>query len=375
MKIVQMISGPGVNGAVIQCFMLCKALHDRGHEVIVVGRPATWIESQCQNAGIPFVHSSFQRWPLDEFRRMAAWLKQFDPDVVHTHNTRAQLFGTLIKAFVRVPVVATAHHTKIHFYWRFNDFVIANSELTYRIEQRWNLVPKKRIKMIRCLVDDVHAQPDKLMDRDLWRSQQGFTQQDQVIGIVGDVVKRKNHLMLVEAMPAVLEKCPQAKVAIIGNDHHDYTKLVRAEIDRLGLGDAIRFTGYHDDIGSMMRALDLLVACPIDEPFGLTPPEAMAASKPVVASKVGGLIESVADGKTGFLVPNQDRAALADSIVKVLSNDELAKSMGNAGRARYLEMFDNEQNVSEYEQIYRDVCQKVLRRSPASHAQSQKRAA
>ncbi len=375
MKIVQLISGFGVNGAIIQCLRLAEGLAKRGHDVTLVGRSNSWIQSQLPGTGVKFRNSDLQRWPFHDLKAMARWIEAERVDIVHTHNTSGQIFGAMLKMFTKVPVIATAHHTKMHAYWMLKDFVIANSDHTRGIEINWNRVRPRNVETVRALIDHAPIPHNAEKLRDQWRAAHGFSPADKVIGIVGDVCPRKNHLLLLKAMPEILRKVPNAKVAVIGNRCPKYIVKVNARIKKLGLNDAIRFIDFQLDIPNMMRAIDLLVACPTQEAFGLTPPEAMAAFKPVVATRVGGLIESVVDGETGYLVPSNNAAELSSAVSKVLGNDDLAEQMGVAGRARFLEMFDNYRNVIRHEEIYTDVARRVLCREVAKPVSLPKRTA
>lgn len=362
MKIVQLISGFGVNGAIIQCLRLAEGLARRGHDVTLVGRESSWIQSQLAGTGIKFRGSDLKRWPFHDLKAMARWIEQERIDIVHTHNTSGQIFGMMLKMFTKVPVIATAHHNKLHAYWMMKDFVIANSDHTRGIEINWNRVSPRNIETIRALIDHAPIPKNSQQRRDQWRHEHGFTEHDKLIGIVGDVCPRKNHLLLLKALPEILRRVPRAKVAVIGNRCPIYIKRVHRRLDQLGLHNQFRFIDFQYDIPNVMRAIDLLVACPKQEAFGLTPPEAMAAFKPVVATRVGGLIESVVDGETGYLVPSNNAAALSSAVANVLENDDLAEQMGVAGRARFLEMFDNHRNVIRHEEIYTDVARRVLSR-------------
>jgi len=375
MKIVQLISGTGVNGAIIQCLRLAEGLAKRGHDVTLVGNEDSWIHQQLAGTQVKFHESSLRRWPMHDLKAMAKWVERERIDIVHTHNTSGQIFGMLLKMFTKVPVVATAHHTKLHAYWMMKDFVIANSDHTRGIEINWNRVRPQNIETVRALIDHAPIPQNAEVLRDRWRAENGFTPEDKVIGIVGDVCPRKNHLLLVNAMHSIVRRIPNAKVAVIGNRFPAYMLKINARIKKLGLQKHFHFVDFQFDIPNMMRAIDLLVACPTQEAFGLTPPEAMAAFKPVVATKVGGLIESVVDGETGYLVPSNHADALHKAVVKVLENDDLAEQMGMAGRARFLEMFDNYRNVIRHEEIYTDVARRVLRRDVSKPVSLPKRTA
>lgn len=362
MKVMHIISGFGVNGAIIQCLRLAIALSERGHEVTLVGREGSWIQEQVERTNVRFLPSRLKRWPLKDLREIAKWVQSQQIDIVHTHNTSAQIFGLMLKGFTKVPVVATAHHTKMHAYWAMKDFVIANSDHTRNVEVTWNRVRRRNVETVRALID--HAPiPHNSEELALkWRAENGFTPEDKLMAIVGDVCPRKNHLLLLKAMPEILRRVPQAKVAVVGNRCPIYIKQVRSQVVRMGLKKEFRFIDFQDDIPAVMRAIDLLVACPTQEAFGLTPPEAMAAYKPVVATRVGGLVESVEDGVTGRLVRSKDAPALAAAISDVLSDDQLALQYGQAGRSRFLDMFDNARNVMRHEEIYAKIIGRVMKR-------------
>ena len=91
-----------------------------------------------------------------------------------------------------------------------------------------------------------------------------------------------------------------------------------------------------------------------EEPFGLVPLEAMACAVPVIATRSGGLIESVLDGETGFLIPKEDAALLADRLTVLLERPDLAESMGKAGRRHVEEHFDRRRMASEVDALYRE---------------------
>lgn len=366
MKILQIISGFGVNGAIIQCLRLAVAQAQRGHEVTLVGRDDSWIQRQLEGTGVHFMPSRLKRWPLHDLREMARWIETEQVDIVHTHNTSAQIFGLMLKLFTKIPVVATAHHTKMHAYWAMKDFVIANSDHTRQMELTWNRVRPKNVETVRALIDHAPIPENSEELRQQWRTENGFSSTDKLVGIVGDVCPRKNHLLLLKALPEVLRQVPEAKVAVVGNRCPIYIKQVRSQVKRMGLKQEFRFINFQADIPAVMRAIDLLVACPTQEAFGLTPPEAMAVGKPVVATRIGGLVESVAHGVNGLLVPSQNAAALSQAIIQVLSDDQLAQQFGAAGQARFQEMFDNERNVIRHEEIYSDVIRRVMKREVAS---------
>jgi glycosyltransferase involved in cell wall biosynthesis len=143
---------------------------------------------------------------------------------------------------------------------------------------------------------------------------------------------------------------PEALFVIAG-DGPDRNELER-HANELGVAGQVQFLGYREDIPELLAASDLFVLPSLYEALGLSVIEAMAAAKPVVASAVGGLKESVVDGVTGLLVPPKDPESLAAAIRRVLSDHTLATSFGEAGRTRAIQFFSAEAMVSGVTQVY-----------------------
>jgi glycosyltransferase involved in cell wall biosynthesis len=143
---------------------------------------------------------------------------------------------------------------------------------------------------------------------------------------------------------------PEALFLIAG-DGPDRNELERLA-DKLGIQGQVQFLGYREDIPELLVASDLFVLPSLYEALGLAAIEAMAAGKPVVASAVGGLRESVVDGVTGLLVPPKDPESLAAAIRRVLSDRALATSLGEVGRTRAIQFFSAKAMVSGVTQVY-----------------------
>jgi len=121
------------------------------------------------------------------------------------------------------------------------------------------------------------------------------------------------------------------------------------------VAEHVRFEGFCEDVPRLLGELDLLVLPSLWEGFGLVLLEAMAAGRPVVASAVGPIPEVVADGETGLLVPPEDPAALADAIVRVLLDADLAARLGGAGRRRVERFFGIERMVAQTDAVYQEL--------------------
>lgn len=170
------------------------------------------------------------------------------------------------------------------------------------------------------------------------RAELGLDQRDEVVVLVGQKVPWKGHDLLLDAIARLTPRRPRLRVVLIGADlfgeHPDHAARLAALASGPALAGRVLELGYRTDIPDLLAAADLLVCPSRGEPFGRVLLEAMAASKPVVATVPGGARDIVSDGRTGRLVPQDDPAALAAAIEAVLADPVGAAAMGRAGRAR-----------------------------------------
>jgi glycosyltransferase involved in cell wall biosynthesis len=138
---------------------------------------------------------------------------------------------------------------------------------------------------------------------------------------------------------------------VFAGDGSHKTQLQRL-VQTLGLREEVSFVGFVKDVPKFLSSIDVLVLPSLHEGLGVAALEGMAAGKPVVATRVGGLAESVVGGETGFLVPPEDGAALANAIEKLVADPSMARAMGRKGAARVLDNFTIEQMTSQNEAYY-----------------------
>jgi glycosyltransferase involved in cell wall biosynthesis len=143
---------------------------------------------------------------------------------------------------------------------------------------------------------------------------------------------------------------PSAHLLIVGEGTERDS--LEAQAASLGLGESVIFTGRRDDVPAVTAALDVAVLPSYREAQGLSILEAMALSRPVVASAVGGIPEMIEHGRTGLLVPPRDPDALAESIIRLLTDHPYADTLGRAGKDLVHERFCVELMVRAVETIY-----------------------
>ncbi|BAY17996.1 group 1 glycosyl transferase [Anabaenopsis circularis NIES-21] len=172
------------------------------------------------------------------------------------------------------------------------------------------------------------------------REKLGLPSQGALIGIVGRLQRWKGMHVLVQAMPKVLQKYPDAHCVLIGGKHDlepDYEEFLKSEIANLGLQEKIIMPGLQRNIPEWVQAMDVFVHASDKEPFGIVIIEAMALGKPVIAGDAGGPTEIITDGINGLLTPYGDSEALAIAILRYLDEQDFAQNVALAARQRALD--------------------------------------
>jgi glycosyltransferase involved in cell wall biosynthesis len=204
-------------------------------------------------------------------------------------------------------------------------------------EAQRQLRPERSIIVVYPAVDLSAFDPDSLPTPVEARRQLGLPENGPLIGMVGRLQRWKGMHTLIQAMPQILERYPEARAVIVGGRHElepDYEDELRRLINWLGLQDRVWLTGFQTDIPRWMRAMDVVVHASDREPFGVVVLEAMALGKPVVAGAEGGPREIITEGVDGLLAPYEDVETLARQIRRYLDDPDFARRVGEAARRR-----------------------------------------
>jgi glycosyltransferase involved in cell wall biosynthesis len=212
-------------------------------------------------------------------------------------------------------------------------------------------LPEEKLQRIYCATDtQVEKEyPSRLRD-DL-----NISVDTPVVGSTGVWRPNKGFTYFIAACELVTRSQPLAHFLLGGKAYSPdaafaTTIWVRGQF--LRAGNCLDFTGYQEDVGRFLSALDIFVLPSDCEAFGLVAVEAMARGIPVVATAAGGVPEIVVHGETGYLVPPRNPEAMAAAILKLLSDPLRAMQMGESGKARVRRLFEQRNMVREYEALY-----------------------
>ncbi len=322
---------------------------------------------EFQKRGIA-VHLLRARHQLDlgALGQLTKLLRDGQFDVVHSHLFRADFYACLAADRLgssRPRIVSTRHNDDRFFLHPLigilhylisgrQDMIIAISDHIARFTIARGVQDPRRVRRVYHGLQPSDADAEQ-RDRVRVREELGIPPGDFLVGNVGRLAPQKGQRHLVRAMPRLLERVPEAQAVIAGGGALEGP--LRELAASLGVSDRVHVLGPRRDVPAIMQAIDAFAMPSIWEGFGIVLLEAMAAARPVVASRVATIPEVVADEESGLLVPPGDAAALADALARIALDRPLADRLGAAGRARLQALFSLEKMVGDTESLYEEV--------------------
>ena len=283
-----------------------------------------------------------------------------DIDILHLHGYGATTFGRLAGAMRRLPTILHEHANLTDTPWfqkiadrvlePYTDIALAVSQSTAAFVHQARLVPLEKIKVVYlgAPVDEFSRArtPDEVAAA---RQALGIRPDEFAAGTVTRLHDSKGNEYLVEAARLVVERHPEARFFLAGEG--PLRPSLEAQAERLGLGDRFVFVGFVKDVATTLSAFDLSVFPSLWEGTPLTAFEALASSRPIVATDADGLTDILDPGRTAWIVPKRNAAALAERIVYAIEHPaERARLAANAGQSAHT--FDITAFVRKMERLY-----------------------
>jgi glycosyltransferase involved in cell wall biosynthesis len=283
-------------------------------------------------------------WPFIPWRvwKIARFCRRQGAALIHANDFWAAPWAVAASRLAaRLPVVASVRNCpepkRVRRYWLHRVDRIHVISRAIRADFGGFPELQNKIRLINSGVDLSRfesAQPGS------FRSSVGVGAGSFLVTQAAHVSRRKNQMMLVEALGLLKEFEPRVEVALVGGAKEDeYLASILRRAEELGVADRLHAVGFRDDMPAVYAESNLVALVSVDEGLGLVAAEGMAAGKPVVGTRVGGIPEVVVDGETGLLVEPGDAAALAGAIRKLAADPELRVRMGEGGRKRATELF------------------------------------
>jgi glycosyltransferase involved in cell wall biosynthesis len=183
-----------------------------------------------------------------------------------------------------------------------------------------------------------------------FRREMGLSDKHKLVGIVGRIFPIKNHALFLESAARIAAQEPAARFVVVGDGV--FRPNLENQARALGITDRVLFTGWRRDLPRIYADLNVLVVSSDNEGTPVSAIEAMASSRPVVATRVGGLPDLIEDRKTGRLVPHRDAEALASAVLDLLQSPHTARELGRNAQESVRQRFAVQRLLADMDHLY-----------------------
>lgn len=371
-KIVYLIGQLGLGGSERQLYLLLKYIDPKifeSHVVVFNPSPHLVLNDALQSIGIKVYQipqSCGGILPRTWF--LYRLFREIEPDIIHSWTIYDNPYAGLVGRLCRIPVRwgsvrGSIHHDGFQNLPAFLQWLSLKSvsKLTVNSESIIGELLEKRLSqeaivLIQNCVDCVP--PERIPDL----SDYGVKKDHRLIGTVGNVRRVKNQEMFIDGMSKVLLNREDVLSLIVGQsilDESDLPEKLASRIEELGLTGKVILAGFRSDVPELLHRLSVFCLTSISEGTPNVILEAMAAARPVVATRVGGIPDLVEDNVTGFLVEPGDVDGFANAVKRLLDDPALAERMGCAGQEKVKRDYSCQAITRQLEQIYKQVIERA----------------
>ena len=382
-KVLRIINRFNIGGPTYNATFLTRYMSDDFETLLVGGLPEEGESDSLhvlEEYGVqPLLIDEMKRLPnfssdRKAYKRLKQIIEEFQPDIVHTHASKAGALGRKAAYSLKVPVIVHTFHGHVfHSYFgkvktaifkaiernlaKKSTGIIAISELQKtELSKEHHICPEQKIKVIN-LGFDLHKFHENLNEKRAVIRKEFNVQEDEVaIAIVGRLAPIKNHSLFLEAMRIVASKTQKKCVAFIVGDGTE-RDTITAKIQDLGFPAHFRveMTSWIKDIGTFNAGMDIICLSSNNEGTPVSLIEAQAANIPVVTTDVGGVKDILLEGETGFVVPKNNPEIYAEKVLLLIEDEKKRKKMSQNGWTFVEEKFHYTTLVKNVEAYYREL--------------------
>ena len=350
-------------------FQAAAGLHERGHDVTIVSRPAPELEEKAHSSGIQFhglaLRSQFDLASIIALRRLVRTLQ---PDVIHVHKGVAH--AVALAATLRDRVGAFVVNRGVSFpldVWNRGKYRTDRVDRVVTVCQQIKDVIVDSGRLPPAKVDVVYAgtdvnlfHPDKHDPRS-FRREKSIPDDRYLITQVG-IRDWKGWMELIDSLADVVPRHPNAHVALIGCRSDADLQMVRDYATKRGVPWNVTAVEYRADMPNVFASSDLVVdASWAGTGITGTIREGMAMRKPVIATEAGGNRELLSSPEVGWIIPMKDRNALSQALLEVIGNRERARAVAANAREHVVRGFSKDLRITRLENLYRDIVESKRR--------------
>jgi glycosyltransferase involved in cell wall biosynthesis len=369
-KIAYLIDGLSMGGAERLMVPVLKHLspeHFYAHVCTMQIKDGNPLADEIRSLGIPVDCLNIRHLrDLDAIPRLIKYLKRIGADLVHTQLEAANILGNISAKLLRLPSVCTIHvmpslsvKTKTRLHQRaewlalryFCDRVISVAEEARRYHMEISHASPDQVTTIHSGIDlSGFLTLDYAYERNAVRAELSIPRDSNLLVTVAVLRPLKGIQFMIRALPAVLASHPNTYYLIVGDGPHHHA--LAQEVETAGLQKRVVFAGMRKDVPRLLAGSDVFVLPTLTEALPTVLAEAMAARLPIVASRVGGIPEMIANGQNGFLVTPEDLDGLARACNHLLEHPEKRADMGMEGWKIARQKFSIDRQVEQLKEIY-----------------------
>ena len=311
------------------------------------------------------------------YREIRKIIKEYKPDIVHTHVTKPGLVGRLAAYHENVPIIIHTYHG-LYFHSYYNKFItkcliqldkylakistrivsISESQKNEIIDS--GIASSNKVDTINLGFDFSKFQTDSDLKRHAFRNEFGLDDSDVAIAIVGRLVPIKDHFYFLEVLKQALQYNTKIKAFIVGDgelrdeikNYANDLEIEFTDTDSLVHDKPLIFTSWRDDMDFVLNGVDILCLTSKNEGTPIVFIESQASGLPIVSTNVGGIQDVVNNGETAFLSLRKDQNQFVENLIKLVNNKELRTKMGKKGLSFVEEKFHPEKYVQQTKQLY-----------------------
>ncbi len=363
MSLFHVDAGREWRGGQRQSLFLVRELQRRGFPVFFVIQKGSPLHQKARDAGLRLIPLRMKgEADLWASLRLAIMMKRRGCRLAHFHDAHSLAIGLRAASWAKVPLILA--HRRVDFplkqnvfsrrkYGRKLDAMVAISEAVKKVLVEGGVQPGK-IKVIPSGID--FSVYEEVKDRDFLRREFSFSPDDFLVGIVAALEDHKGHTYLFQATRLVRQHSPHIRLIVVGSG--SLRLELEAQVHELGIEDIVFFLGFREDMPRILASLDLFVLSSHLEGLGSSLLDAMASRLPVVATRTGGIPEIVLHGETGLLVPPRDPQAMAEAIIQVYHDRNLANYLAQKGHDFVRRHFSVEAMAEKVIELYFDLAKK-----------------
>jgi glycosyltransferase involved in cell wall biosynthesis len=316
------------------------------------------------------------------YKHLKKVIKEFNPDIVHTHAAKSGALGRLAAKHCGVPVIVHTFHGHIfHSYFNslktnifiraerylagFSDAIIAISDVQKKeLASDFRIAPPEKFEVIPLGLDLDHFTSDKEVKRKKFRDEFDLDEETVAIGIVGRLVPVKNHSLFLKGLKYVLDNTSKKIKAFIIGDGES-----RQQIENTAQEMSIKFshhtdtahphplifTSWRTDVDTICAGVDIIALTSLNEGTPVSLIEAQAAGKPIVSTRVGGIADVVLENKTALLSAIDDEQGFGKNLLQMVNDAAMRNNYSLAGTDHVLNKFGYRRLVSDMSNLYNNL--------------------